>query len=118
MGYSITWNYSSKPYQEGDEYESNDLNMTYNLGRMMDWAFDSPDWDKDIKGKTGKEILPMVADAFHKMALNRKEAKQYDSPNVGELIQTLSNSCTNSSWNVRSTRICIAMYVENLSSKK
>lgn len=81
MGYSITWNYTSKPYQEGDEYESNDLNMTYNLGRMMDWAFESPDWDKDIKGKTGKEILPMAVNAFHKMALNREEAEQYDSPN-------------------------------------
>ena len=80
MGYWINWNYT-KIYRSGDDYESDDLRLTYNLHRMMNWAFDSVQWTQELEGKSGKELQPVVENALHRMLSGKEEAEQYNSPN-------------------------------------
>lgn len=93
MSYSIYWHHHKDTVDDMDKcydkngnlienmYKYSDLNITFNLCKMFNWAFGGKYWVDEIHGKKGSEMITPLNNAITKMLRNKKEAEQYNSPN-------------------------------------
>ena len=67
--------------ERADLYINSELNITFNLVHMFNWAFETEYWVDVVEGFKAKVVAIKLTDAIERLKKYKTEAEKYNAPN-------------------------------------